>query len=117
MHIRGDNMKKTIFIIFTLFLLSLSLVLAHGEGVIEGTTETGNSYDQHIEEMMEGGCGMMDHSSYKKKIGGSNMACGMASAGTLGWGFYKLFYFVVAAFVFSAIFWLTHNWLVKHKKK
>ncbi|TKJ17551.1 hypothetical protein CEE44_03380 [Candidatus Woesearchaeota archaeon B3_Woes] len=110
-------MKKTIFSLVALLLLSLSLVLAHGEGMFEGTTETGNSYDQHMGEMMKDGCGMMDHSSFKNKIGGGNMVCGMASTGMFSWGFYKLFYFAVAVFIFSVIFWLTHNWLVKHKKK
>ena len=112
-------MKKTMFILIALLLSSLSLVLAHGEGMVEGTTETGNSYDQHIDgmgDMMRDG-GMMGYSSSKNKIGGGNMVCGMASTGMLGWGFYKLFYFAVAVFVFSLIFWLTHNWLVKHKKK
>jgi len=27
-----------------------------------------------------------------------------------------LVYFAVMAFIFSAIFWLTHNWLAKNKK-
>jgi hypothetical protein len=27
-----------------------------------------------------------------------------------------LVYFAVGAFIFSAIFWLTHNWLAKNKK-
>ena len=120
MYIRGDNMKKIIFSMVAFLLLSLSLVLAHGEGMMEETTETGNSYDQHMDEMgdmMGNGCGMMDSSSYKNKMGGSNMVCGMAGNGMIGWGFYKLFYFAVAVFIFSAIFWLTHNWLVKHKKK
>ena len=29
---------------------------------------------------------------------------------------YGLIYFVIGSFIFSVIFWLTHNWLVKKKK-
>lgn len=36
---------------------------------------------------------------------------GMQSAGFVG-----LMYFIVGCFIFSAVFWLTHNWLVKNKK-
>jgi len=34
-----------------------------------------------------------------------------------GWGLFGLVYFVLAAFIFSVIFWLTYNWLIKGKKK
>ena len=30
--------------------------------------------------------------------------------------FMGLLYFVAGAFIFSVIFWLTHNWLVKKKR-
>ena len=33
-----------------------------------------------------------------------------------GWGLLGLVYFVLAAFIFSIIFWLTYEWLVKKKK-
>ena len=36
---------------------------------------------------------------------------GMQSAGFAG-----LIYFIVGCFIFSVVFWLTHNWLVKNKK-
>lgn len=32
-------------------------------------------------------------------------------------GFYALVYFALAAFVFSVIFWWTHNWLVVGNKR
>ncbi|HII14883.1 MAG TPA: hypothetical protein HA362_01065 [Nanoarchaeota archaeon] len=40
---------------------------------------------------------------------------GMMGLG-IGMGF-GLVYFALAAFVFSAIFWLTYNWLVKGNNK
>ncbi len=49
-------------------------------------------------------------------IGGGTMAYGMMGTGMVGAGFYGLVYLALAAFIFSAIFWLTHNWLVKKKK-
>ena len=69
--------------------------------------------------MMMGG-GMMDFSTFKNNkniIGGENMAYGMMSTGMGAWSLYGLVYFIVIAFIFSVIFWLTHNWLVKGKKK
>jgi hypothetical protein len=39
----------------------------------------------------------------------------MGGAGMLG-GLLGLVYFALAAFVFSVIFWMTHNWLVKKKR-
>ena len=121
MYIRGDNMKKTMFILIAFLLVGSSFVLAQREGIVEGTTETGNSYNQHMdgrENMMKCG-GMMGYSSSKNKIGGGHMAYGMGGNTGLvfGMGLYKLFYFALAVFIFSVIFWLTHNWLVKHKKK
>ncbi len=47
-------------------------------------------------------------------IGGEIMAYGMMSSGMFGIG---LVYFAIWAFLFSAIPWLTHNWLVNPKKK
>jgi len=37
--------------------------------------------------------------------------------GSYSWGLLGLVYFVLATLIFSIIFWLTHNWLVKGKKK
>ncbi|MEE9526011.1 MAG: hypothetical protein V3V78_05390 [Candidatus Woesearchaeota archaeon] len=46
------------------------------------------------------------------------MAYGMMSnVGMFGGSLYKVIYFALAAFVFSIIFWLTHNWLVDGKSK
>ena len=44
---------------------------------------------------------------------------GMMGDGGLAMGFYGLAFFAIASFVFSAIFWWTHNWLVKdrHRKE
>lgn len=48
---------------------------------------------------------------------GQMMGYGMiGSAGTFGMSLLGVLYFVLMAFVFSAIFWGTHNWLVKKKK-
>jgi hypothetical protein len=41
----------------------------------------------------------------------------MGGAGMVGMGLVGLVYLAVGAFVFSVIFWLTHNWLVKGKKR
>jgi len=32
-------------------------------------------------------------------------------------GLFGIVYFALAAFVFSAIFWLTHNWIVPKKRR
>jgi uncharacterized membrane protein len=47
------------------------------------------------------------------------MGYGSSSGMMGGWGMgiYGVIYFALAAFVFSAIFWLTYNWLVKPNKK
>ena len=43
---------------------------------------------------------------------------GCAAGGMkLGWMLLKVIFFVVAAFVFSLIFWGTHNWLASKKKR
>ena len=47
------------------------------------------------------GCGMM--------VGGGT--------GNIGWILLKVIYFVLGIFVASVIFWLTHNWIVKGKKR
>jgi hypothetical protein len=41
----------------------------------------------------------------------------MGGAGWFGMGLVGLIYFAIGAFVFSVIFWLTHNWLVKDKRR
>jgi uncharacterized membrane protein len=42
---------------------------------------------------------------------------GMGMMGTFGMSLYKAIYFALAAFIFSVIFWLTHNWLASCKKR
>jgi hypothetical protein len=37
--------------------------------------------------------------------------------GSFGMGIYGAIYFAIGAFIFSAIFWLTHNWLANCKKR
>jgi hypothetical protein len=44
------------------------------------------------------------------------MMDGTGMMGT-GMGLVGLVYFAVGAFIFSVIFWLTHNWLVPKRKK
>lgn len=42
----------------------------------------------------------------------------MMGYGMMGTGMFSLFgliYLAIGAFIFSAIFWLTHNWLVKKR--
>jgi hypothetical protein len=41
----------------------------------------------------------------------------MGAGSWLGMSFVWLIYFAIGSFIFSATFWLTHNWLVKDKKK
>ncbi len=43
----------------------------------------------------------------------------MGSTGMMGsgMGIYGVIYFALAAFVFSVIFWMTHNWIVPKRKK
>ena len=36
--------------------------------------------------------------------------------GTMMGGSFGLVYFALVAFIFSVIFWLTHNWLVKKRR-
>ena len=56
---------------------------------------------------------MKDKSMFYKHMGGKTMM--YKSSGILGFGLIKLVCFAVIAFVFSLIFWATHNWLVKKK--
>jgi uncharacterized membrane protein len=37
----------------------------------------------------------------------------MGGGGLLGMSFFGLFYFALAAFIFSLIFWSTYKWLIK----
>lgn len=53
---------------------------------------------------------IMDKGGYKKK-----MTYGTAH-GMFGLGVLKLIGFALISFIFSVIFWLTHNWLVKKKR-
>jgi hypothetical protein len=42
----------------------------------------------------------------------------MMGFGMMGTGMFSLFgliYFAIGAFIFSVIFWLTHNWLAKKR--
>ena len=70
--------------------------------------------------MGRSGMGMMGSNN---TIGGKKMVFGMMNGGmmgnlgVIGGSLLGLIWFALAAFVFSAIFWLTHNWLVKSKKK
>jgi len=68
--------------------------------------------------MMVGGkTGIMDCAS-KHGIGGKKMGYGMiGSTGNFWYGLLGLVYFAVIAFIFSLIFWLTHNFIVKDKKR
>jgi hypothetical protein len=34
-----------------------------------------------------------------------------------GMGVFGIIYFALAAFIFSVIFWMTHNWIVPKKKR
>jgi uncharacterized membrane protein len=45
------------------------------------------------------------------------MGYGMMGGGWAGMGLLGAIYFAFAALIFSIIFWLTHNWLVKGKKR
>ena len=47
----------------------------------------------------------------------ANMMDGRSYGSMYGTGLALLIYFAIAAFIFSIIFWLTHNWLVKEKKR
>ena len=42
---------------------------------------------------------------------------GTGMMGSYGMGIIWPFYFALMAFIFSIIFWLTHNWLTSKKKK
>ncbi|MCX6707154.1 MAG: hypothetical protein NT001_03360 [Candidatus Woesearchaeota archaeon] len=42
---------------------------------------------------------------------------GCSPLGMAGMWILGLIFFVIASFAFSAIFWLTYNWLVKDKMK
>ncbi|MBW2994888.1 hypothetical protein KY312_00910 [Candidatus Woesearchaeota archaeon] len=54
-------------------------------------------------------------------IGSSTTVAALAGEKATGdvfmWSLYKAAYFAIAAFIFSAIFWLTHNCLASCKKK
>ncbi len=67
-----------------------------------------------MDMMMGRDTGMMGSGEMMNMMGGKNMAYGMMGSGM---GIYGLVYFVLASFIFSAIFWLTYNWLAKGKKR
>jgi hypothetical protein len=48
---------------------------------------------------------------------GDMMSGMMMGGGVYGMGVLGFVYFALAAFIFSIIFWATHNWLVKGKKR
>ena len=41
---------------------------------------------------------------------------GMMGGYGVAWSVLKLVYFILASFIFSLIFWLTHEWLARQKK-
>jgi hypothetical protein len=46
------------------------------------------------------------------------MGSGMMGTGTFSLvGLFGIVWFALAAFIFSVIFWATHNWLVKGKRR
>ncbi|MFH1064184.1 MAG: hypothetical protein V1729_03835 [Candidatus Woesearchaeota archaeon] len=51
---------------------------------------------------------------YGDMMGGYGM---MGGTGWFGMLLLGLLYLAIGAFVFSVVFWLTHNWLVKGKHK
>jgi uncharacterized membrane protein len=51
---------------------------------------------------------------YGDMMGGYGM---MGGSGWFGMGLLGLIYLAIGAFVFSVVFWLTHNWLVPKRKK
>jgi len=56
----------------------------------------------------------IDKTMFYKHIGGKTMI--YKSSGMFGFGLLKLVCFAIIVFIFSVIFWATHNWLVKKKK-
>jgi len=92
-------MKKIIIPIIMLLLI-INLVSAFGAN----KTWSKDNYD-------EMSCGK----SYMKHDSGYAMKYKYGK--THGFVLLKLIYFVIIVFIFSIIFWLTRNWLVKDKKK
>ncbi len=61
--------------------------------------------------------GIMDTGATGGMMGGGATG-GMMGYGYSSWyGLLGLLYFVIAAFIFAVIFWLTYNLLVNEKKK
>lgn len=68
--------------------------------------------------MMGRNMGMMSSKKISMMGGENKMAYGiMGNTWGVGGSLFKVVYLALAAFIFSVIFWLTHNWLVKGKKK
>ncbi len=96
---------KKLFLVTLLLIVLSSVVLADFGNFTKGnkTCCEGSFYGSKLEG--HGTCGA---GSYGSKLKGH----GWIGAKVLG-----IVYKLLAAFVFSVIFWLTHNWLVKGKKK
>jgi len=41
----------------------------------------------------------------------------LGGTGTFVWGLLCLLWVALGSFIFAIIFWLTHNWIVPHKKR
>ncbi len=105
--------------IIILILVLLILVPVYAEevttDVVKGSeTDTKSSYGNcpFASKMIDNN--MRDYKAHKGMMykGGGNMM----GYGASGLWLLKLVYFALAVFVFSVIFWLTHNWLVKKRK-
>jgi hypothetical protein len=106
---------KSTLVIGILLLLSVGLVLALGEKKEIRAKEDlrpAMYKEKAVEKKFE--CGGWDKTSkldYKNKFHG-----GQVVYAKLGWLIVKLLSIALITFMVSAIFWLTHNWLVKGKK-
>tara|TARA_Y100000034_G_scaffold5829_1_gene6464 strand:- start:10624 stop:10956 length:333 start_codon:yes stop_codon:yes gene_type:complete len=108
-------MNKLCTILLIVLLLSVSLVYAEVEEEAVEDMINANLYktitSKNITYDKTGSCGFAKSYMYKKA------GYGKIGHGAFGSGILKIVYFAFAAFLFSIIFWLTHNWLVKGKKK
>ncbi len=108
-------MNKIYFILLIILLLSVSLVYADVEEESSEDMINANMYkhvkDKNMTFEKAGSCDFAKFHMYKKT------GYGKKGYGTFGAGILKIVYFAFASFLFSIIFWLTRNWLVKGKKK
>ena len=120
-------MKKIILVLGIVLLLSISLILAiekedmKPELTKDQLAEKGKWVMENYQD--KGGCGM-GYAHKEAMIGKgdyANKECMMRKSkhnevfGFIGFGIVKLLSLAIIAFMVSAIFWLTHNWLVKKK--